>query len=97
MRKTTLLIVLLLLFSVSACSYAKDRWKSYTAEVKRQAEKPRTKEGICRSRGGVLYNEQCYTSSPSNTNLSEADCRLRGGLYIDEQCLTISKSTVSAN
>ena len=95
MRKTTLVIVLLSLLCAPACSYAKRRWQSYTEEVKRQAEKPRTKEGICRSRGGVLYNEQCYTSSPNTANLSEDDCRLRGGLYINEQCLMISKSTAS--
>jgi len=85
MAKMMLVIALIISLDTSACAYPQRRWQAMLEDAKRQAAQPRTKEGICRSRRGILYNEQCYT--PSTQTLDEKTCRMLGGLYIDEQCL----------
>jgi len=84
---TLLIITLLIPLGTPACSYPKDRWRAFTEEVKHKAAQPRTKEGKCQRRGGILYAEQCYAPSPSELISDKATCNLRGGLYIDDQCL----------
>lgn len=90
MAKTMLVIALIISLCISACAYSKRRWQAVLEDAKRQAAQPRTKEGMCQSRGGILHNEQCYT--PSTQTLDEKDCRMLGGLYIDEQCLMSPQS-----
>jgi hypothetical protein len=85
MRKAMLAIVLAMPVWMSACSYPKERWKAFTEDIKRQAAQPRTQEGKCQVRGGVLYNGQCYT--PTDSPFDEETCHMRGGLYLDEKCL----------
>jgi len=93
MGKTMLVIALIIAVGTPACAYPKRRWQALTEDVKRQAAQPRTKEGICQSRGGILYNEQCYAPNPSTEALDEQTCRMRGGLYIDERCLMASQDS----
>jgi hypothetical protein len=90
MEKMRLVIALIILLGTPACAYSKRRWQAVLEDAKRQAAQPRTKEGICKIREGVLYNEQCYTPSPQP--FDEKTCRMLGGLYIDEKCLMAPQS-----
>lgn len=91
MRRTILLLALVVSLGMTACSYTRRRWENFKEEVRKEAVKPRTKEGICQSRGGVLYNEKCYT--PNEAIADKDTCRLRGGLYLDEQCFFLEEDT----
>lgn len=84
MRRAILVIALLIPLGTLACSYTKRRWDNFKEDVRKEAARPRTKEGICQSRGGILYNEKCYT--PVEVITDKETCRLRGGLFLDEQC-----------
>lgn len=88
-------VVLLILLSLFACSYPKQQWKEYTEKVKRMAAEPKTPEGKCQRKGGVLYNGQCYSPSPNGPVLDEDACHMRGGLYVEDKCLVAPKGTSS--
>jgi hypothetical protein len=83
--------ILLILVLLGNCSYPKQQWKDYTEKVKRMAEEPKTLEGKCQRRGGILYNEQCYTPNSNGPVLDESTCHMRGGLYIEDRCLVAPK------
>jgi hypothetical protein len=85
--KATGTLVCVMLCWALACSYPQKRWDAFVADVRHKATEPRTPEGKCSARGGVLHNEQCYIPNPKTAGLDKETCRLRGGLYIAEQCL----------
>jgi hypothetical protein len=93
MRRAILIGVLLVPLGISACSYTKSytkkRWDNFKEEVRKEAAKPRTKEGICQSQGGILYNEKCYI--PNEAIVDRETCRIRGGLFLDEQCFFLEE------
>lgn len=89
MRRIVLFVALGVVLGIAACSYTKRRWENFKEEVRREAVRPRTKEDICQSRGGILYNERCYT--PTEAIADKETCRLRGGLYLDEQCFVLEE------
>ncbi len=91
MRKSPLVVGLMLPLGLCACSYPRDQWKEFTEKVKRTAEEPKTPEGKCQRQGGVLYNGQCYTPNPKGPDLDEEACHMRGGLYIADRCLVAPK------
>jgi hypothetical protein len=88
-RQKIVVITFMISLSVCACAYPQRRWqefkKDFAKELQRTAAQPKSAEEACQRRGGVLYQEQCYT--PTTATVDAETCRLRGGLYVDERCL----------
>ena len=89
MRRGFLVVVLSLSVGTFACVYTKKRWEVLTEDAKKALAQPRTEEGKCQYQGGILYNGQCYTPSPTEPILNQETCRMRGGLFIDDQCFFV--------
>lgn len=87
MRRSLLSVSILLALVGSACWYPKQRLKELTQQTKRRIEESRPPAEKCAQKGGVFYNEQCYTADESGPAFNQEECRLRAGLYVDDQCL----------